>query len=176
MSSGEPGPARPFHVGSLTAPDAAAITGWRYAPPYHFYNTAPDIAAYLLDPANAYFAAYAVDGALAGFFCYGAEAQVFGGHVAGLYSGDDTLDFGLGMRPDLTGRGSGAAFVAAGLAFGRGRYRPHAFRLSVACFNTRAIRVYTQAGFVPGPVFPSPTAHGEVPFLLMRRAELLDPL
>ncbi|MDQ2807270.1 MAG: GNAT family N-acetyltransferase [Chloroflexota bacterium] len=174
MSSGEAAPrVTPFHVGALTAPAAAAIAGWRYPPPYDFYNPFPDIAAYLIDPANAYFAAYGLHDELAGFFCYGAEAQVFGGHVAGLYSGDATLDLGLGMHPDLMGHGSGAPFVAAGLAFGRARYRPRAFRLTVACFNTRAIRVYTQAGFVPGPVFPSPTARGEVPFLLMQRAEPL---
>jgi len=164
-------PVPPFHVGPLTPPAAAAIATWRYPPPYDFYNPDPAIAAYLLDPANAYFAAYDVDGAPAGFFCYGAEAQVFGGQVANLYGEAETLDFGLGLHPDRTGRGLGAAFVAAGLAFGRSRYRPRAFRLTVACFNTRAIHVYSQAGFMSGPVFPSPTPRGEVPFLLMRRAE-----
>ncbi len=172
MSTGETAlPADPLHVGPLTAAAATAIAGWHYPPPYDFYNPHPAIAGYLLDPSNTYFAAYNSTSDLVGFFCHGAEAQVFGGHVAGLYSGDDTLDFGLGMRPDLMGRGSGGAFVAAGLAFGRARYRPHAFRLSVACFNTRAIRVYEQAGFVRGPVFPSPTPQGDRLFLLMHRAE-----
>ncbi len=172
MSTGEAAPpVAPFHIGPLTPTDADTIATWRYPPPYDFYNPDPAIAAYLLDPANAYFAAYSAQGALAGFFCYGAEAQVFGGQVLGRYSEAGTLDIGLGLRPYLTGRGSGGAFVAAGLAFGRGRYRPQAFRLTVTCFNTRAIRVYTQLGFVPGPVFLSPTPRGDIPFLLMRRAE-----
>jgi hypothetical protein len=53
----------------------------------------------------------------------------------------------LGMRPDLTGRGLGEEFVHAGLRFARETYSPPAFRLTVATFNQRAIRVYERAGF-----------------------------
>ena len=86
---------------------------------------------------------------------------------AGLY-GEPLLDVGLGLRPDLTGRGLGLGFVAAVLALGRERFGPVGFRLSVAVFNERAIRVYERAGFVRGETFLSPVGGVATAFLLMR--------
>ncbi|HUS16983.1 MAG TPA: GNAT family protein [Chloroflexia bacterium] len=175
MSAGEAAlRAAEQHIASptITAMDteaAAAIATWRYPPPYHFYNLAPDVAPYLLDPRNAYFVARNPAGDLVGFFCYGAEAQVPGGHCAGLYADSTALDMGLGMHPGRTGGGHGAAFLTAGLAFGRQRFAPARFRLSVATFNMRAIRAYMRAGFRPGPVFSSPARGGDLDFLLMVR-------
>ena len=57
------------------------------------------------------------------------------------------LDYGLGLRPDLTGGGLGLEFFLAGLAFARERYRPRRVFLHVAAFNERARRVYERAGF-----------------------------
>jgi len=54
---------------------------------------------------------------------------------------------GLGLRPDLTGRGLGLAFVGAGMDFARQSFSPGRFLLSVALFNQRARRVYEKAGF-----------------------------
>jgi GNAT superfamily N-acetyltransferase len=154
------------------APDhAAAIATWRYPVPYHFYDSAPGVEPYLLDPLRHYYAVLDVAGDLQGFFCYGREGQVRGGTALGLYADAAALDIGLGMRPDLIGQGRGRAFLAAGLAFGRAAFAPARFRLSVALFNQRAIRLYTQAGFQPGPVFPSLTHLGELEFLLMVREE-----
>ncbi len=39
--------------------------------------------------------------------------------------------------------------VAAGLEYGRERFAPDAFRVTVASFNTRALRVVTSLGFRP---------------------------
>ncbi|HMA32869.1 MAG TPA: GNAT family protein [Chloroflexia bacterium] len=159
----------PFSVQPMDAVAAAAIATWRYDGPYAFYDADPQMAPYLLEPQHAYYAVWAAPGDLAGFCCFGGEAQVPGGHQRGLYARDAALDFGLGMRPDLTGQGQGLRFVQAGLAFGQRHFAPARFRLSVATFNARAIRVYTQAGFEPSEVFPSPTPAGEVLFLLMLR-------
>ncbi|MDQ2672203.1 MAG: GNAT family N-acetyltransferase, partial [Actinomycetota bacterium] len=74
-------------------------------------------------------------------FCFGEDAQVASGKRFGLYEAEPALDVGLGMRPDLTGRGLGEEFVYAGLRFARETYSPPAFRLTVAAFNRRAIRV-----------------------------------
>ena len=60
----------------------------------------------------------------------------------------DVLDYGLGLRPDLVGRGLGLDFFRAGLEFARERYRPRLIRLHVAAFNERAIKVYERAGFL----------------------------
>jgi [ribosomal protein S18]-alanine N-acetyltransferase len=104
-------------------------------------------------------------GELVGFFCYGP-----GGQLPGFdYPDDGSLDVGLGLRPDLTGKGSGLGFLRAGLEFARRRFSPDGFRLSVATFNERAILVYERAGFRRAKVFTHHTNGGEHPFLLMTR-------
>ena len=81
---------------------------------------------------------------------------------------------GLGMRPDLTGQGLGGAFLETGLAFGRQRFRPRTFRLSVAAFNQRAILVYERAGFIRGRVFQQETNGGIYDFVEMTRLAQID--
>jgi ribosomal-protein-alanine N-acetyltransferase len=90
--------------------------------------------------------------------------------VPALYGEDQTIDIGLGMRPDLTGRGLGLAFVDAGLAFARGQFASRRFRLFVLTFNERAIRVYERAGFTRVRQFIQQNpVHGELHFVEMRR-------
>jgi hypothetical protein len=47
--------------------------------------------------------------------------------------------------------------LAAGLEFGRERFAPDAFRVTVASFNTRALRVVTSLGFRPASTFTATT-------------------
>ena len=82
---------------------------------------------------------------------------------------EDAVEVGLGLRPDLTGRGLGLPFMLSGLEFARQRYAPARFRLKVATFNRRAIRVYEQAGFIQGETFAHWTNGGEHEFLWMER-------
>ena len=84
---------------------------------------------------------------------------------------DGALDFGLGLRPDLTGRGLGSEFVAAGLAFMQSRFPSQAIQLRVAAFNQRAIKVYQRAGFVEVERFLNRTNGGEYDFIRMQLAE-----
>jgi RimJ/RimL family protein N-acetyltransferase len=120
----------------------------------------------LLDPRYNYHAVTDPDGVLVGYFCFGVDATVPAGRRLNLYA-EDALDVGLGMRPDLTGRGLGLDFVRAGLDFARKVYAPAAFRLTVATFNQRAISVYERAGFKPARTFGDRGAE----WLLMRRPE-----
>jgi RimJ/RimL family protein N-acetyltransferase len=53
------------------------------------------------------------------------------------------------MRPDLTGQGLGATFVSAVLRFARQEMARTEFRITVAAFNKRALRVWQKAGFQP---------------------------
>ena len=121
----------------MSQEDAVAITTWRYSPPYDFYDVDadPDDLAELLDPRRRegrYFSAWQ-DGDLIGY--------------ANVSAAEGTADIGLGLRPDLTGRGLGSSLLEAVMAFAREGNDPRRFTLSVAAFNHRAIRVYERAGF-----------------------------
>jgi ribosomal-protein-alanine N-acetyltransferase len=139
---------------------ADAIAAWRYDPPYDFYDAVADLddLAELLDPVQRegrYFAVLDDPGGLMGFFMFKHEG--------------DTIEVGLGLRPDLTGCGRGLSFLLAGLEFARERYAPARFRLAVAAFNQRAIRVYERAGFRQGESYMHRTSGGDHAFLRMER-------
>ncbi|MBE9167374.1 hypothetical protein IQ238_07475 [Pleurocapsales cyanobacterium LEGE 06147] len=53
----------------------------------------------------------------------------------------------MGIRPDLTGQGRGLCYVEAVLGFARQMFAPPFFRVTIAAFNQRAIRVWHKAGF-----------------------------
>jgi len=168
----------PFRVRPITPDDAVAICHWRYPGPYAFYDYDPRDWPSMVSPDNAYVVVAGADGSVAGFVTVGANARVPGAEVAGLYQ-TESVDIGLGMRPDLTGRGFGSAFLATALEWTSGHDRPETFRLVVATFNLRAIRTYERAGFVVGPTFDSPVRDRTASFLLMTRPATLtgdDPV
>lgn len=111
---------------------------WRYSGEYSFYDmdADPEDLAEFLNPEerkNTYF------------------SVIQNGEVVGFYSftqaADETIDIGLGMKPDLTGNGKGLDFLRAGMEFARTTYNPEKITLSVAAFNKRAIKVYEKMGF-----------------------------
>ena len=143
---------------------AREMCTWQYEPPYDFYNPDPDAAEarvrHLLDPSKSYYVLADKAGSPVGYCCFGADAQVPGGDY------DDTaLDIGLGMRPDLTGQGRGLGFFTAILELGRREFTPEQFRVTVAAFNQRAMRVYEKAGFEPVQAFDR--SGDGVPFIIM---------
>lgn len=84
-------------------------------------------------------------GQLIGSFNFGATAR-----IPTLEDGsfdEDKLDIGLGMRPDLCGKGYGTDYVRIGIRLAGEIYGRTDLRLSVAAFNERAIKVYERAGF-----------------------------
>ncbi len=129
-----------FAIRPMTGADAHAIAGWRYPEPYSFYEWErdPEDLAELLDPSEwgrRYFASDLVGHGLAGFFVFKPTA--------------DVVEIGLGLRPDLTGRGMGGTYLEAGLRFAVGTFGTVRFALAVAAFNARAITVYRRAGRDP---------------------------
>ena len=149
-----------FHFARLSQEEAEAIAGWHYPEPYSFYDwTAdPDDLRELLDPAlrgEAYWAVMDDADELVGHFSFKPK--------------EGAVEIGLGLRPDLTGRGLGASFLAAGLEFARARFSPQRFTLAVATFNERAITVYERAGFGRDRVYMHSTAGAEWEFLEMSR-------
>ncbi len=130
--------------------DAHAIQRWRYAEPYAIYGHAASAESLvdMLEQRSPYYAVRDEAGKIAGFFCFGTAAQVWFNDVPALYSANKTIDIGLGLRPDLTGKGLGTAFVRAGMDFASEQFAPLRFRLFVLAFNQRAIRVYERVGFL----------------------------
>lgn len=159
-----------YQIRRISVPDAEEISRWRYPEPYATYNGDPSSVPGLLDPRHDYHAVVDEDGDLVGYFCFGIDATVREGRELGLYD-DGALDIGLGMRPDLTGIGLGHKFVLAGLDFAKEAYAPPAFRLTVAAFNSRAVRVYEGAGFEVVRRFGDEGTE----WLLMKRSASKDP-
>lgn len=143
---------------------AQAITLWRYEPPFSLYDLQPGDEGMLMDPALNYHAVLDDTGALAGFACFGEDAQVIGGRY-----GPDALDIGFGMAPERTGQGGGGGFVEAVCRFAWDELEADRLRLSVATFNSRAIRVYRRLGFRTGQWFIGTTRHGALSFVVMAR-------
>lgn len=155
----------------MDAAAAAAVMAWRYPPPYTIYNLADDplaTAAFLSGAGSGYYQLRDTAGVLVAFCCYGEEARVPGGDYAA-----PALDLGIGVRPDLTGRGEGMRYLGAVLAFGVERFAPALLRLTVAAFNLRAIRLYEQAGFAAVSRFRSQFAARE--FIVMARPAAPGP-
>lgn len=152
----------PFRFEPLRWNDARAISRWRYEGVYAFYDqeALPMLSLALFRPL---------------LRALGLEAFVVfddAGERTGIFTftqRGDVVEIGLAMRPDLTGRGMGLAFVAAGLDFARARYAPRRFTLDVATFNERARRVYERAGFKPLETFTRRMNGGLHEFLAMYR-------
>ena len=147
-------------IRQMSDPEARSIATWHYDPPYSFYDWTADendLAELLSGEARqgVYFSALGADDELVGFFGFKQEGA--------------TVEVGLGLRPDLTGRGLGLAFVEQGLDFARATFGPKRFSLSVAVFNERAIRVYERVGFERVRAFDHETNGGIHPFVEMAR-------
>jgi [ribosomal protein S18]-alanine N-acetyltransferase len=149
-----------LELAPMSQKEAFAVADWRYPDPYSFYDWTADNedAALLLDAKRRkgrFFSVRDENGELIGFFELRQE-------------GDDVV-IGLGLHPELTGRGLGGEFLAAGIAFAQRKFRPRRFRLSVATFNKRAIKVYERAGFTTTRSFDHETNGGVYRFLEMTR-------
>ena len=143
-----------FRVEPMRADAFAEMATWRYNPPYDFYDGDADP---VLNPER-FFAVYDESGAQTGHYYFQQKG--------------DVVEYGLGLRPELTGRGLGPVFFDAGLDFARARYVPVSFTLAVARFNRRAIIVYERAGFAEtGRHVRTFERFGAVEFVDMERAE-----
>jgi RimJ/RimL family protein N-acetyltransferase len=136
-------------VTPLRPEEAAVVDGWRYDPPYDFYDGEDEPVQ---NPERFFLAR---DGdEIVGFYYFDAS--------------EDTVEIGLGLRPDLTGKGLGLQFFLDGVAFAHGRFPGRRVTLNVAAFNERAITVYERAGFRrTGEHVRTFDRWGEVPFVEM---------
>ena len=111
------------------------IASWRYPEPYDFYD---GDAEPVLNPER-FFEARDEHGDTIGFYYFEPKPP--------------DLDYGLGLRPDLTGQGRGLEFFLAGLAFAHERYRPE--RVLPPCRGVqRASPARLRAGRLPRRLLP----------------------
>jgi len=129
------------------------VMQWHYEPPYDFYDPAADP----FDHPERLSYVCGADGRVDAFW----EFTVDG----------DVVEIGIGLRPDLVGRGLGEAHLRAQLEYARGQWQPQTFRLYVATWNERAIRVYERLGFreVGGRHVRSFERFGDHEFMRMER-------
>lgn len=147
---------RTFQFRELTRAGAEIILGWRYPPPYDFYDGASvseEAVAKLLRPENNYRAIDDQSGRLIGFFCWGPMPRSPDGDS----DGDTTARFWiLECRvPTLTGQGIGGNCLqeflrhleasASGVAL--------ALRASVAARNTARDSSLYRGGFSRSRLF-----------------------
>ena len=127
-----------FTFRPLSRPDVENIKTWHYDAPYTQYDGEKFASSFWIwFYTRLGYEYYAVDNAhgdLIAFFIFKKLSR-------------NIVNIGLGLRPELTGYGYGLAFVQAGIEFGKDRYTPASFQLTVAPFNARAIKVYMRAGF-----------------------------
>lgn len=161
-----------LHFSPVTEADIREFVFWRYEPPYEIYNALPtdagesDVANeidYFLDPDINCFAIHDEHGRLAAFCTFGRDARVSGGDYSA-----PALDIGLGVKPELTGRGFGHIFIGALIGFAQANFKTGQLRVTIAAFNTRAQRVWKNAGFKPRQHFRASTG-SRMPFIIFTR-------
>jgi ribosomal-protein-alanine N-acetyltransferase len=122
--------------------EALALARWRYTGMYASYNFGLAASLWIgfvqlmfrMLGASLFYSVRDAEGDLVGMFSFYPRQG-------------NSIEVGLGMRPDKTGQGAGLAFVQAGLDFARNEFKPTSFQLDVAVFNQRARLVYERAGF-----------------------------
>jgi [ribosomal protein S18]-alanine N-acetyltransferase len=147
---------------SMTEKHAVEILSWKYGKPYDFYNNVLSGDALLEMTNGSYHVILAGNHHIIGFYCTGKSAQVPAGDLVHAYR-ENCLDIGLGMRPDLTGKGLGTDFFYFVLAEIQQCYKG-GIRLTVAEFNRRAIRLYEKFHFVKQGEF----LKGDTKFITMK--------
>ena len=161
-----------LQFGPLTAEHVSQILTWRYEPPYDLYNmgkgTADPIELveaidYFLQPENHFRAVLnQPTGELAAFCSFGPDGRVAGGDYS-----LEAIDIGMGVHPELTGRGLGHMFAGAAIDFARATFQPPRLRVTIAEFNRWAQKVWERHGFAPSQRFLA--NFGKRPFILYVR-------
>ncbi|WP_094096312.1 GNAT family N-acetyltransferase [Paenibacillus physcomitrellae] len=139
----------------------AEICTWTYEPPYNIYGWLPweqmkGLEVEFGDPAirgQQYVSVLDDSGELCGF--------------AQLFPIEGVTRLGIGMKPELCGRGRGPAFVAAIVQEALRRKPENEIDLEVLTWNTRAIRAYQKAGFTITDMYERQTPEGMKPFYCM---------
>lgn len=134
-----------YQIREMTQPFADDIANWKYSGAYALYSFRNDEGTMAELMSGQYFSCVSGEGKLTGYFCFGEAARI-PAQENDIYD-DGFLDIGLGMRPELCGRGLGEDFMHTGMDFAAKNFHARRLRLCVAAFNKRAISLYEKVGF-----------------------------
>lgn len=156
-----------LNIRQMNYDEAKQISKWVYKEPYAIYSMdeSDNCINELLN--GYYFSVLDRENNLIGYYCFGEVAQVPVGNRFGVYDFKDITDVGLGIRPNLCDQGLGLNFFSSGLDFARNKLSAKGFRLTVAAFNQRAIKVYQQLGFKKINSFERISEIGKTEFWVM---------
>ena len=156
-----------FNIKIMDKLTAEEISRWQYEQPYSIYSMdgcEDTINEFLNAP---YYSVFQ-NNKLTGYFCFGESAQVPIGNKISAYSDKNYTDIGLGLKPELCGKGHGYCFLKTGLNFAANTFSKNNFRLTVAQFNERAIKVYEKIGFNKTKVsFNKKNGENNIDFIIM---------
>jgi [ribosomal protein S18]-alanine N-acetyltransferase len=134
----------PVEIVAMGQAHAEEVAAWSYPGVYAFYDFAADAGdlAELLDPharLGRYFSSIVPLHGLVGFVEITAASA-------------DSVEIGLGLRPEWVGRGLGHTFVSQVCDWVAQRTAARTLLLRVAAFNQRAITAYERVGFTAAGV------------------------
>jgi RimJ/RimL family protein N-acetyltransferase len=146
---------------------AEEICKWAYSEPYYIYTLdgCEGSINELMD--GSYYSVTDESDNMIGFYCFGEAAQVPAGNLYDVYKDKKYLDIGLGMKPELCGKGKGYDFVSKEIEFAKAFLSAEKLRLTVAGFNERAIKVYERVGFKKIMDFNRRDEKGTTKFIVM---------
>ena len=134
-----------YNIEIMTFELAEKISQWTYENEYSIYSFDKSEGTLKELLSGDYFSCLDQEGRLIGYFCKGYSANI--PTVEDYDYNDGILDIGLGLRPDLCGKGMGYDFMFCGMKLIKKMYGDIPMRLTVACFNLRAISLYQKFGF-----------------------------
>ena len=133
---------------------------WKYDGIYSFYDMTADVDDYNEfineESRNDNYFQYTYDSELSGFFS--------------IELAYDTITLGLGLRPDLTGKGKGKLFLREIEEYVVLNYPSVSkIELAVAQFNIRALKLYESLGYIENNRVIVETNGGSYPFVQMSK-------
>jgi [ribosomal protein S18]-alanine N-acetyltransferase len=125
----------------MTIDEAVAVASWRYSGDWSVYDlsTPQPIIDHLVS-----YRSVASGDEVVGFYCTGVEAR-----VADMAEDPAILDVGMGMHPELVGRGNGTHFGEVVLRDLQAHHPGVTLRVVVQSWNGRSLALTHRLGFQP---------------------------
>jgi Acetyltransferases, including N-acetylases of ribosomal proteins len=149
-----PADLRGIRIAPMSAAHAEAICAWRYPPPYDRFNWPAweEMAARGLEFGDPWLRETQYAAVLNG------RNELIG--YVQFFPLLNVTRLGLGLRPDLCGKGAGAVLTRLAAEEALRRSPGVEVDLEVLAWNTRAIRAYEKAGFVLDDTYRRQTSAG----------------